>query len=157
MIMEKEKFTTENNAFKSFVKEAGFNDNCDEAFILAIEKTKQLNNLDIDLKKNGVYVVNKKTNNKFRLIVSDKNKNEYFLFMPIEKYDFKKVNSKNIWHILYIKSKEKQWLIPENTPQLTVCKRCSGTGKHSFNLKNGTICFGCSGSGNNWTINGKKI
>jgi len=27
------------------------------------------------------------------------------------------------------------------------CGRCNGTGKHSFNLMHGTMCFGCQGTG----------
>lgn len=27
------------------------------------------------------------------------------------------------------------------------CKRCAGTGQHSFNLKDGTRCYGCGGTG----------
>lgn len=27
------------------------------------------------------------------------------------------------------------------------CPRCNGTGRHSFNLMHGTICYGCRGSG----------
>jgi len=28
-----------------------------------------------------------------------------------------------------------------------VCGRCGGSGKYSFNLIRGTVCFGCNGSG----------
>jgi excinuclease UvrABC ATPase subunit len=28
-----------------------------------------------------------------------------------------------------------------------VCRRCNGSGKFSFNLTRGTVCFGCEGSG----------
>ena len=27
------------------------------------------------------------------------------------------------------------------------CTRCNGTGKHSFNLKDGDVCYGCGGTG----------
>jgi len=27
-----------------------------------------------------------------------------------------------------------------------VCTRCHGSGSHSFNLKDGTVCYGCGGS-----------
>lgn len=27
------------------------------------------------------------------------------------------------------------------------CGRCLGTGKHSYNLKDGDVCYGCGGSG----------
>lgn len=27
------------------------------------------------------------------------------------------------------------------------CGRCNGTGKHSFNLRDGDVCYGCGGSG----------
>jgi len=33
-----------------------------------------------------------------------------------------------------------------NTKQ-TTCKRCGGTGSHSYNPKYGTMCFDCGGSG----------
>ena len=28
-----------------------------------------------------------------------------------------------------------------------VCRRCGGSGSFSFNLKDGTVCYGCNGSG----------
>lgn len=28
-----------------------------------------------------------------------------------------------------------------------VCARCKGSGKHSFNLRDGAVCYGCSGVG----------
>jgi hypothetical protein len=28
-----------------------------------------------------------------------------------------------------------------------ICPRCIGTGKHSFNLKDGEVCYGCGGTG----------
>jgi hypothetical protein len=31
------------------------------------------------------------------------------------------------------------------SPFTKTCSRCGGTGNHSFNLKDGTICYGCSG------------
>ncbi len=38
------------------------------------------------------------------------------------------------------------------------CTRCNGTGTYSFNLKDGTVCYGCSGSGVvAVTSKGKKI
>jgi DNA-binding FadR family transcriptional regulator len=27
------------------------------------------------------------------------------------------------------------------------CTRCNGTGRHSFNLRDGSMCYGCSGKG----------
>jgi hypothetical protein len=30
------------------------------------------------------------------------------------------------------------------------CTRCAGTGEHSFNLRDGKVCYGCSGSGKMW-------
>ncbi len=27
------------------------------------------------------------------------------------------------------------------------CRRCNGTGRYSFNLLRGTVCFGCEGTG----------
>lgn len=27
------------------------------------------------------------------------------------------------------------------------CPRCTGSGRHSFNLRDGDVCYGCSGSG----------
>jgi Ni,Fe-hydrogenase I small subunit len=30
------------------------------------------------------------------------------------------------------------------------CKRCGGSGSFSFNLKDGTRCYGCNGSGKNF-------
>jgi len=27
------------------------------------------------------------------------------------------------------------------------CTRCNGSGKHSFNLKDGTVCYKCAGAG----------
>jgi DnaJ-class molecular chaperone len=35
------------------------------------------------------------------------------------------------------------------------CKRCGGSGKFSFNLIRGTVCFGCNGSGNILTTQAK--
>lgn len=35
-----------------------------------------------------------------------------------------------------------------------VCSRCQGSGHHSFNLRYGTICFGCNGSGEQLTKRG---
>jgi trimethylamine:corrinoid methyltransferase-like protein len=29
----------------------------------------------------------------------------------------------------------------------TTCTRCGGAGNYSFNLKDGTVCYGCNGSG----------
>lgn len=29
----------------------------------------------------------------------------------------------------------------------TTCTRCSGSGRYSFNLKDGDVCYGCMGSG----------
>lgn len=29
----------------------------------------------------------------------------------------------------------------------TTCTRCGGSGHYSFNLKDGTVCYGCNGSG----------
>jgi hypothetical protein len=31
------------------------------------------------------------------------------------------------------------------------CRRCGGSGSYSFNLQDGTMCYGCSGSGNQYT------
>jgi ribosomal protein L37E len=28
-----------------------------------------------------------------------------------------------------------------------ICTRCDGTGKHSFNLRDGDVCYGCGGAG----------
>lgn len=28
-----------------------------------------------------------------------------------------------------------------------VCGRCGGSGRHSYNLKDGSVCYGCGGSG----------
>lgn len=33
---------------------------------------------------------------------------------------------------------------------LTECRRCGGSGHHSFNLMHGTTCYGCGGTG--WVI-----
>jgi 1,2-phenylacetyl-CoA epoxidase PaaB subunit len=31
--------------------------------------------------------------------------------------------------------------------QTYTCTRCNGTGRYSFNLQHGTMCFGCKGTG----------
>ncbi len=36
------------------------------------------------------------------------------------------------------------------------CTRCGGSGSYSFNLRHGTMCYGCSGSGEQLTTNGKR-
>lgn len=35
-----------------------------------------------------------------------------------------------------------------------VCSRCGGSGKYSFNLMHGTMCYGCNGSGIQFTKRG---
>lgn len=30
------------------------------------------------------------------------------------------------------------------------CTRCAGTGRHSYNLRDGDTCYGCSGTGSMW-------
>ena len=37
-----------------------------------------------------------------------------------------------------------------------VCKRCGGSGKFSFNLMHGDVCYGCQGTGRQLTKRGKK-
>ena len=37
------------------------------------------------------------------------------------------------------------------------CGRCGGTGQHSFNLRHGSVCYGCTGSGQRLTRAGKKV
>lgn len=37
-----------------------------------------------------------------------------------------------------------------------VCGRCAGTGKHSFNLRDGSMCYGCSGYGTRLTKRGAE-
>jgi DnaJ-class molecular chaperone len=36
------------------------------------------------------------------------------------------------------------------------CSRCGGSGNYSFNLMHGTMCYGCSGSGEQYTKRGKE-
>lgn len=36
----------------------------------------------------------------------------------------------------------------------TECSRCGGSGRFSFNLKDGTMCFGCQGTGKKLTKRG---
>lgn len=36
-----------------------------------------------------------------------------------------------------------------------VCSRCGGSGNYSFNLMHGTMCYGCNGSGIQFTKRGK--
>jgi hypothetical protein len=31
------------------------------------------------------------------------------------------------------------------------CRRCGGSGRHSFNTRDGSMCYGCNGAGRNWT------
>jgi hypothetical protein len=31
--------------------------------------------------------------------------------------------------------------------EFQVCSRCNGTGRYSYNLKDGSTCYGCGGSG----------
>ena len=38
----------------------------------------------------------------------------------------------------------------------TTCSRCNGTGRYSFNLMHGNVCFGCSGTKTQITANGKR-
>ena len=35
--------------------------------------------------------------------------------------------------------------------QAYTCSRCNGTGRYSFNLMHGTKCYGCNGSGKQYT------
>jgi len=35
--------------------------------------------------------------------------------------------------------------------QAYTCTRCNGTGRYSFNLMHGTKCYGCNGSGKQYT------
>lgn len=41
------------------------------------------------------------------------------------------------------------------TFESTTCKRCGGTGKHSFNAIHKDTCYGCSGTGRQLTKRGK--
>jgi hypothetical protein len=50
-----------------------------------------------------------------------------------------------------LQSTEANALIRLNSLKLTpVCDRCCGSGNYSFNQVDGTICYGCSGSGHRW-------
>jgi hypothetical protein len=35
-----------------------------------------------------------------------------------------------------------------------ICGRCAGTGQHSFNARDGRVCFGCNGAGKRLTKRG---
>lgn len=36
------------------------------------------------------------------------------------------------------------------------CSRCGGSGRYSFNLMDGDLCYGCNGTGFKWTTKGGK-
>ena len=44
---------------------------------------------------------------------------------------------------------------PSTAIETTTCGRCGGGGRYSFNLRHGSVCYGCGGSGRQHTARGR--
>ena len=142
-------------SIKTQLTDAGFTNYDHPVFINAVDAFAAENQLTIQIAKRGTSFLNKGID--FRCMISKEDSKRCNLFMPLQKYKPADVTAMRLWHLIYKYAETNGWVLPKNTPEKITCTRCGGTGRHSFNLQHGNMCYGCSGSGKMWAINGKKI